>query len=85
MPRNDGLLFSFCEILRLEPRFLSRLSVLEFSSYGIAKEAAELLGRVWDRETDGSAEPPNFARIVKDSNNNVREALNRLQVEIMMA
>jgi hypothetical protein len=26
-----------------------------------------------------------FARIVKESNNNVREALNRLQVEIMMA
>jgi hypothetical protein len=59
--------------------------VLEFSSYGIAKEVAELLARVWDAETDNPTERPNFVRIVKESNNNVREALNRLQVEIMMA
>src|SRR5580700_9192475 len=84
-PPNTIFVFTCNDSSRLEPRFLSRLSVLEFSSYGIAKEAAELLGRVWDVETDGSAERPNFARIVKDSNNNVREALNRLQVEIMMA
>jgi len=64
---------------------LSRLSVLEFSSYGIAKDAAELLGRVWDAETDNPVDRPNFQRIVKESNNNVREALNKLQVEIMMA
>src|SRR5580692_5194800 len=84
-PPNTIFVFTSNDSTRLEPRFLSRLSVLEFSSYGIAKEAAELLARVWDAETDGSAERPNFARIVKESNNNVREALNRLQVEIMMA
>lgn len=83
-PPNTIFVFTSNDSSRLEPRFLSRLSVLEFSSYGIAKEAAELLARVWDTETDGSAERPNFARIVKDSNNNVREALNRLQVEIML-
>jgi hypothetical protein len=64
---------------------MSRVHLLEFSSYRIAKDAAELLGRVWDAETDNPAERPNFVRIVKESNNNVREALNRLQVEIMMA
>ena len=70
---------------RLEARFLSRLNVLEFSSYGIASQASELLSRVWDAETDNPVERPNFQRIVKESNNNVREALNRLQVEIMMS
>jgi replication-associated recombination protein RarA len=84
-PPNTIFIFTCNDSTRLEPRFLSRLSVLEFSSYGIAKETADLLARVWDAETDNPVERPNFARIVKESNNNVREALNRLQVEIMMA
>jgi replication factor C small subunit len=84
-PPATIFIFTCNDTTRLEPRFLSRLSVLEFSSYGIAKDTAELLGRVWDAETDNPVERPNFARIVKESNNNVREALNRLQVEIMMA
>jgi DNA polymerase III delta prime subunit len=84
-PPNTIFIFTSNDSARLEPRFLSRLSVLEFSSYGIAKETADLLQRVWDAETDNPVERPNFARIVKESNNNVREALNRLQVEIMMA
>jgi replication-associated recombination protein RarA len=84
-PPNTIFVFTCNDATRLEPRFLSRLSVLEFSSYGIAKEAAELLAKVWDAETDSPIDRPNFARIVKESNNNVREALNRLQIEIMMA
>jgi len=82
-PPATIFIFTCNDSTRLEPRFLSRLSVLEFSSYGIAKDAAELLGRVWDAETDNPVDRPNFQRIVKESNNNVREALNRLQVEIM--
>ena len=70
----------------LEPRFLSRCRVLEFSSYGTAEEIANLLRAVWDRETDTPADgPPNFARIVKDSHNNVRDALMRLELEILAA
>lgn len=84
-PPNTIFVFTCNASDRLEARFLSRLNVLEFSSYGIAKDAAELLGRVWDSETDSPVDRPNFQRIVKDSNNNVREALNKLQVEIMMA
>ena len=70
---------------RLESRFLSRLHVVEFSSYGIAKQAAELLQQIWQSETAGAmtAETPNFARIVKESNNNVRESLMRLETELM--
>lgn len=70
---------------RLEPRFLSRLRTVEFSSYGIASEATALLARVWQAEAPASAPAPNFARIVKESNNNVREALMRLETELLLA
>jgi len=84
-PPNTIFVFTCNDSSRLEPRFLSRLSVLEFSSYGIAKDAAELLGRIWDEETDNPIERPNFARIVKENSNNIRACLNTLQVEIMQA
>jgi replication-associated recombination protein RarA len=84
-PPNTIFVFTGNDTANLEARFMSRVHLLEFSSYGIAKDAAELLGRVWEAETDNQVERPNFVRIVKESNNNVREALNRLQVEIMMA
>jgi DNA polymerase III delta prime subunit len=68
---------------RLERRFLSRLREIEFKSYGIAKEAADLLESVWDREAPAGSDRPNFVRLVKESNNNVRESLIRLEVELM--
>lgn len=70
---------------RLEPRFLSRLRTVEFSSYGIAKDAAALLERIWQAEAPAGSEQPNFARIVKESNNNVRESLMRLETELLLA
>ena len=70
---------------KLQDRFLSRVKLIEFSSYGIATEAAALLERVWDENAPSSAARPNFARLVKESNNNVREALMRLETELMLA
>jgi DNA polymerase III delta prime subunit len=70
---------------RLQDRFLSRVKPVEFSSYGIAGEAAALLERIWDENAPSSAARPNFGRIVKDANNNVREALMRLETELMLA
>jgi replication-associated recombination protein RarA len=67
---------------RLEARFLSRCKVLEFSTYGMGPQATELLARVW-KDQAGEATPPNFARLVKESNNNVREALQRLETELL--
>jgi len=66
----------------LEKRFLSRCHTLEFSSYGISGEATKLLEKVWDAE-GGSGERPNFGRMVKDAGNNLRDALMRLEVELM--
>ena len=67
----------------LEPRFMSRCHLVEFSSYGISDEIAALLEKVWDAETDNPVGRPNFKRIAKDANNNVREALMKLETEVM--
>ena len=66
----------------LEPRFLSRTRQIEFSSYGMACEAARLLEAIWQREANGAA-APNFARIVKESSNSVRDALMFLETELL--
>jgi len=66
----------------LEPRFLSRTRQIEFSSYGLANDAARLLESIWQREARG-ATAPNFARIVKESANNLRDALMCLETELL--
>jgi hypothetical protein len=50
----------------------------------MSEEIAELLARVWRSEA-GEAEAPNFASIVKDSRNNVRDALMRVETELLAA
>lgn len=66
----------------LEARFLSRTRQIEFSSYGIASEATRLLETIWLREANGAL-GPNFARIVKESSNNIRDALMCLEIELL--
>jgi hypothetical protein len=51
----------------------------------MAEGISGLLQRIWDTETDNPNERPNFARIAKDSQNNVRDALMTLEVQIMGA
>ena len=83
-PPNTIFVFTCNSTDRLEPRFLSRLHTVEFSSYGISADAIALLERVWTAEANG-AKAPNFARIVKESNSNIREALMKLETELMCA
>ena len=66
----------------LEPRFLSRTRQIEFSSYGIANDAARLLESIWQREANGAV-APNFARIIKNSSNNIRDALMCVETELL--
>jgi len=66
------------------PRFLSRSRVLEFSNYGIQKDAVELLTTVWNKEAPGKV-APNLARIIKEANGNCRAALMALELELMMS
>jgi replication-associated recombination protein RarA len=68
----------------LEARFLSRTRQIEFSSYGLAAEATRLLESIWQREANG-ASPPNCARVIKESSNNIRDALMCLEIELLSA
>jgi replication factor C small subunit len=83
-PPNTIFIFTCNSKDGLEKRFLSRCRPVDFSSYGIAKEAADLLRRIWKSEANDAPEPK-FERIVKDSCNNVRDALMNLEVELMAA
>jgi replication-associated recombination protein RarA len=83
-PPNTIFVFTCNSTDGLEKRFLSRCRVIEFSSYGMAAEVQQLLARIWNTET-GSAAAPNFARIVKEATNNVRDALMTLETEILAA
>ena len=81
-PPSTVFIFTCNSTDGLEPRFLSRCMELQFQSHGIAAEAAKLLEFIWNAEGEG-AEKPNFLRIVQSSKNNVRDAVNSLQVELL--
>lgn len=82
-PPQTVFIFTANDTERLQPRFLSRCMVLQFQSHGMAKDAASLLERIWQAEAGQTAEQPNFLRMVQDSKNNVRDAVNSLQVELL--
>ena len=69
---------------KFQDRFLSRVLQVDFSSYRMSKEITEHLASIWQNEAPG-ATAPNLARIVKDSNNNIRGALMALEAELMLA
>jgi replication factor C subunit 2/4 len=83
-PPQTVFIFTCNDTERLQPRFLSRCMTLQFSSHGMATDAATMLERIWRKEA-GDAPAPNFQRIVKDSANNLRDAVNSLQVELLAA
>jgi hypothetical protein len=56
--------------------------VLEFSSYGLSEQIAAYLDSVWHAE-GGYGNAPDLVRLAKDSRNNVRDCLMRLEVELM--
>ncbi len=69
---------------KLDRRFRSFCGEIKFASYGIAKDATALLKRVWEAERGTTdAAPPNFARIVKESNNDIRAALTTLETIVI--
>jgi DNA polymerase III delta prime subunit len=81
---NTIWIFTCNETGSLEPRFLSRCRVIEFSSYGMAGEIASYLEQVWHSE-GGTGDCPDLTRLAKETRNNVRDCLMRLEVELMSA
>ena len=84
-PPNTIFVFTANGTDNLEPRFLSRCRVIEFGTYGLAQPATELLRTIWNTEVGDSESAPDFSRIVKQSANNIREALMNLELKIMEA
>lgn len=81
-PPNTIFIFTCNATDGLEDRFISRTRQIAFQSHGIGEQTAKLLETIWEREA-GTAEKPNFLRIVRDSQNNVRDALMSLETEIL--
>jgi replication-associated recombination protein RarA len=67
----------------IDGALLSRFMQLQFSAHGIAKEAASLLERIWIAEAGSTENAPNFLRMVQEGKNNLRDAVNSLQVELL--
>ena len=83
-PPNTVFIFTANSLERLEARFLSRARQIEFSSYGMAAEIIPYLNTIWHAE-GGNGSCPDLGRLVKESRNNVRDALMTLEVELMAA
>lgn len=84
-PPNTLFILTCNSVDNLEDRLLSRFKQIPFPSHGLAELTAQFLETVWTREVGEAAEKPNFLRIVRDSQNNVRSSLNALETEILAA
>jgi DNA polymerase III delta prime subunit len=84
-PPSTVFIFTCNETERLEKRFLSRCRALEFSNYGLNGHGAEFLRQVWEAECGSADGAPDFSRVMKNSNNNLRDALMNLEVELLAA
>jgi replication-associated recombination protein RarA len=84
-PPSTIFIFTANSVEGLEDRFISRCMQLQFTSHGLAEPTAELLERIWQAEAGTTGERPNFLRMVRESGNNIRDAVNSLQVELLAA
>jgi replication factor C small subunit len=81
-PPNTIFIFTANSTRLLEKRFLSRCHLVNFGTEGIGKELAAHLARVRFLET-GKDNGIDFKRLADESGGNVRDALHRLEVELM--
>jgi replication-associated recombination protein RarA len=69
----------------LESTLLSRCIVLEFSTKDLNGDLTAFLHRIWQHEAPKDAPAPDLDLIAHDSLGNVRDALNKLEVELLAA
>lgn len=82
---NTIFIFTCNDTRGLERRFLSRCIVLEFSTKDLNGDLTAFLRRVWQREAPADAPTPDLDLIAHDAEGNVRDALNKLEVELLAA
>lgn len=81
-PPNTIFIFTANSTDLLERRFLSRCRTIEFQTYNIGQALPRYLAQVWRKET-GRKNGVNFARIGEEAEYNVRNALMKLEIEIL--
>lgn len=81
-PPNTIFVFTANSTRLLEKRFLSRCHLVNFGTEGIGKDLAGYLARVRLLET-GKSNGIDFKALADASEGNVRDALHRLEVELM--
>lgn len=69
----------------LEHRFKKRCRELNFTTQGLRDDLACHLEHIWSIEAPPGANPPTFEMIAKDSRNNIRGALNELELRLLEA
>jgi DNA polymerase III delta prime subunit len=85
-PVPDTIFIFTCNSTKgLEPRFLSRCIVLEFSTKDLNGDLTALLRKVWTHEAPDNTPAPDLDVIAHDAGGNIRDALNKLEVEILAA
>lgn len=82
-PPDAIFIFTANSTVKLETRFLSRLKVVSFNGAIDAKEFGDLLYSVWFDEAPVYATAPLMHKIMAESGNNVRMALNELEMELL--
>lgn len=81
-PPRTIFIFTANNKLNLEPRFLSRVKVLEFQAESVESELPDYLRTIYQKE--GGKYPLDFQKIAKAAGFNVRDALNMLQAELLL-
>jgi DNA polymerase III delta prime subunit len=81
-PPNTIFIFTANSRKGMEDRFMSRCTVLEFTADSLEGELANRLRLIYRKE--GGTRALNFEAIAKASKYNARDAINRLQSELMM-
>jgi replication-associated recombination protein RarA len=81
-PPKTIMIFTCNSVLNLEGRFLSRCNLLKFENDSMEGELESYLAKIYKKE--GGKYPVNFCDIAKSCGYNVRDALNKLQVELLL-
>ncbi len=84
-PKQTVWVFTSNSLENLEPRFISRCIQVEFSSYALSSETVTHLRKIWQAENGSIENAPDFLRICKNLRNNVRDALQSLESELLAA